>query len=331
MAGEFSFSIALSLMILGLGLLANGMRTGKYRSWAAIVLSLAIVCHGIVAIYTVFAALIIVLVNIDGLRRFLYGLGVGVATLLLPMFWIGPFVGNHQYMTDMKYGARPEGAGDSFWDMFFPLTAPLDILVTALAVIGFVRRDHPPPRQRRRPGRDRPAHRRRRLRHPGEPPGHRVAVEPAAAAAAVPHALPADDGRRRRARRLARQRVASRARSTSRPAGSAARSRSAPSGSPSSPSSGSCSRCSLATGGGCSTTPASPCTRGGRCARRPRAPTPRATDGRGTTSPATRAGRRIPSTTTSCRRWTRSARRTAAAGSRGRTTRTTGSTARRWP
>ncbi len=137
MAGEFSFSIALSLMILGLGLLAAGMRTGKYRSWAAIVLSLAIVCHGIVAIYTVFAALIIVLVNIDGLRRFLYGLGVGVATLLLPMFWIGPFVGNHQYMTDMKYGARPEGAGDSFWDMFFPLTAPLDIVVTALAVIGF--------------------------------------------------------------------------------------------------------------------------------------------------------------------------------------------------
>ena len=40
-------------------------------------------------------------------------------------------------MTDMKYGARPEGASDSFWDMFFPLTAPLDILVSALAVIGF--------------------------------------------------------------------------------------------------------------------------------------------------------------------------------------------------
>ena len=57
-------------------------------------------------------------------------LSVGVAVVLLSAFWIGPFLGNHEYMTDMKYGARPEGVNDSFWDMFFPLTAPLDILVT---------------------------------------------------------------------------------------------------------------------------------------------------------------------------------------------------------
>ena len=41
-------------------------------------------------------------------------------------------------MTDMKYGFRPEGASDSFWDMFFPLAAPLDFIITALAVVGFV-------------------------------------------------------------------------------------------------------------------------------------------------------------------------------------------------
>ena len=138
MAGEFSFSIALSLMMIGLGLLARGIRTGQFRSWAAIVLALAIVCHGIVAIYAVVAAIVIVLVNIDNVRRLWYGLTVGLAVVLLSAWWIGPFVGNHQYMTDMKYGARPEGVNDSFWDMFFPLTAPLDILVTTLAVIGFV-------------------------------------------------------------------------------------------------------------------------------------------------------------------------------------------------
>ncbi len=80
----------------------------------------------------------IVLVNIDNVRRLWYGLTVGLAVVLLSAWWIGPFVGNHQYMTDMKYGARPEGVNDSFWDMFFPLTAPLDILVTTLAIIGFV-------------------------------------------------------------------------------------------------------------------------------------------------------------------------------------------------
>ena len=137
MAGEFSFSIALSLGILGLGLLANGMRTGKYRSWAAIILALAVVSHGIVAIYVALAAIVIVLVNLDSVKRLWYGLSVGLGVVLLSAFWIGPFVGNHEYMTDMKYGARPEGASDSFWDMFFPLTAPLDFLVTTLAVVGF--------------------------------------------------------------------------------------------------------------------------------------------------------------------------------------------------
>ncbi len=137
MAGEFSFSIALTFMVLGLGLLANGMRTGKYRGWAAILLALAVVCHGIVAIYVLIAAAVFVLVHLDSVRRLWFGLSVGLGVVLLSAFWIGPFVGDHDFMTDMKYGARPEGAADSYWDMFFPLTAPLDILVTTLAVIGF--------------------------------------------------------------------------------------------------------------------------------------------------------------------------------------------------
>ncbi len=139
MAGEFSFSIALSLMILGWGLLARAMQTGgKLRNWAAIVLALAVVCHGIVAIYAVVGAAIIVLVHLDSVRRLVLGASIGLFVILLSAWWIGPFVGNHQYMTDMKYGARPDGATDSFWDMFFPLTAPLDILVTTLAVIGLI-------------------------------------------------------------------------------------------------------------------------------------------------------------------------------------------------
>ena len=118
-------------MILGLGLLADGMRTGKLpqlggdragagRSSATAsspstpssprsssCSSTSTACSG-----------------------FLYGARRRRGDVLLSAFWIGPFLGNHEYMTDMKYGARPEGASDSFWDMFFPLTAPLDILVT---------------------------------------------------------------------------------------------------------------------------------------------------------------------------------------------------------
>jgi len=38
----------------------------------------------------------------------------------------------------MKYGYRPDGGGDSFWDMFFPWTPVLDLIVTGFALIGFV-------------------------------------------------------------------------------------------------------------------------------------------------------------------------------------------------
>jgi hypothetical protein len=138
MAGEFSFSIALSLAVLGLGLLAKAMQTGRYRNWAAIVLALAIVSHGIVAIYVAVAAIVIVLVHVDNARRARFGALLGLAVVLLSAFWIGPFLGNHDFMTDMKYGARPDGANDSFWDMFFPFPDPIDILVTGLAIVGFV-------------------------------------------------------------------------------------------------------------------------------------------------------------------------------------------------
>ena len=121
MAGEFSFSIALTLAMFGLGLLAAGLRTGKYRVSAAIVLSFAAVSHGIVLIFVAVSAIILCLVWIDR-KRFVYAITTGATTLLLSAWWVGPFLFGHEYMTDMKYGFRPEGASDSFFDMFFPLT-----------------------------------------------------------------------------------------------------------------------------------------------------------------------------------------------------------------
>ncbi len=137
MAGEYSFSIALTLAVLGLGLLAQGLRTGKHRVWAAVVLSLAAVSHGIVLIFVGVAAIVLCLVWIDR-TRMVFAITTGLTTVLLSAWWVGPFLFGHEFMTDMKYGFRPSGAADSFWDMFFPLTPALDILVTGLAVVGFV-------------------------------------------------------------------------------------------------------------------------------------------------------------------------------------------------
>jgi hypothetical protein len=137
MAGEYSFSISLTLAMLGLGLLAHGLRTGRFRVWTAVVLSLSAVSHGIVLIFVAVSATILCLVWMDR-RRLVYAVTTGVTVLLLSAWWVGPFLFGHEFMTDMKYGFRPEGANDSFWDMFFPLAAPLDFIITALAVIGFV-------------------------------------------------------------------------------------------------------------------------------------------------------------------------------------------------
>ncbi len=136
MAGEYSFSIALTLAMFGFGLLAHGLRTGRFRVWAAVVLSLAAVSHGIVLIFVAVGAIVISLVWLDSKRAW-YALSTGVTTLLLSAWWVGPFLFGHEFMTDMKYGFRPSGATDSFWDMFFPLTTGLDILITTLAVVGF--------------------------------------------------------------------------------------------------------------------------------------------------------------------------------------------------
>lgn len=131
MAGEFSFSIALSLSVLAIGVFARGLRTGQYRVWASVLIAAACVSHGIVLIFTVGALIIFALVWIDR-TRLVYTLTVGVTSLLLIMWWAGPFLLGHEYMTDMKYGARTD-----WWAMFFPLTPPLDFIITGLALFGF--------------------------------------------------------------------------------------------------------------------------------------------------------------------------------------------------
>ena len=101
MAGEYSFSIALTLAMLGLGLLANGLRTGRFRVWTAVVLSLAAVSHGIVLIFVAVAAIVMSLVWMDSKRAW-YAVSTGVTTLLLSAWWVGPFLFGHEFMTDMK-------------------------------------------------------------------------------------------------------------------------------------------------------------------------------------------------------------------------------------
>lgn len=137
MAGEFAFSISLSLAMLGLGLFSRALQTGQYRCWAAIVIALSALSHGIVLMFVFGAAFLMWLVYLDR-RRFWVGLSMLGGAVLLSAFWVFPFLFNHEFMTDMKYGFQPNGSNESFWKMFFPWTPFLDVVVTGLAIVGFV-------------------------------------------------------------------------------------------------------------------------------------------------------------------------------------------------
>ena len=215
MAGEFSFSIAVSLMMLGLGFLCRALDTGRYAVWAAVFLALACLSHGIVLIYAAVGALIIIACRsgadlwkvlclvvgdptarqrrtmvyalllspaaialtvllaqvasefyvLTGLAalgavalaavvsaqagwgltanrvfvtRLALGCGIGLLTMLLSAFWVGPFLLNHDFMTDMKYAPYPESAGSSYWRMLFDQKPLIDFAVNTLAIVGLI-------------------------------------------------------------------------------------------------------------------------------------------------------------------------------------------------
>ena len=138
MAGEFSHSISLALALLGLGLFARGLDDGKYRGWAALLISLSALSHGIVLMFVFGGAVVMLLLRLDR-QRLKFGVVTLGCAVLLSAFWVVPFLGGHAFMTDMKYGSEPGGGSfNSMWDMYFPLHTGFNFLLMALAIAGFV-------------------------------------------------------------------------------------------------------------------------------------------------------------------------------------------------
>ena len=64
LAGEFSFSISLSLCLVYLGVAARGLETGRYRAWGAVLFSLVLLNHLIPAMFAVVATLLLGLLRL---------------------------------------------------------------------------------------------------------------------------------------------------------------------------------------------------------------------------------------------------------------------------
>jgi phosphomannomutase len=106
MAGEFCFSISLSLAILFLGLVARGLEDGKHRASAAVVLAFCGLSHILPFFFAIGGALILIAMNFARTRdwrRLKWGIPVLAVGGALTAFWSLPFALDLPYATNMGY------------------------------------------------------------------------------------------------------------------------------------------------------------------------------------------------------------------------------------
>ncbi len=114
MAGEFAFSISLSLAIVYFGVLARGLRTGRHRALAAGLLALVGLCHLIPAFFALAGTLVMLLLRAR--RSSLTWLLTTVPVAgLLGAFWALPFAWRRDYMNDMGWERSDPWSQHSFW------------------------------------------------------------------------------------------------------------------------------------------------------------------------------------------------------------------------
>jgi hypothetical protein len=147
MAGEFYFSMALSLVILGLAFAARGLRHGGFQAVSAALIAAGVLCHIAIAVVflPVMAISLLWIKPTDlGWRAWFagsarwFGWVAGVVALLSAV-WLLPFLQFHGYLNNMGLGKEE---GYSLWlvDRLSYGRAALFSLTAMAAVGGFVYR-----------------------------------------------------------------------------------------------------------------------------------------------------------------------------------------------
>jgi hypothetical protein len=102
LAGEFAFSLSLSVGLVFLGVVARGLSTGRHRALAAVLLAITALCHMIPTIFVAVGAVVLVLWR-PGRRRLWWGLTAGAAGAAITAFWALPFAWRQPYTTNMGF------------------------------------------------------------------------------------------------------------------------------------------------------------------------------------------------------------------------------------
>ncbi len=127
LAGEYAYSLSIALALLFLGLMARGLRTGRHRGWAIVVLAACILAHILPALFALVGGVILILMEMLPARvrpRDAWhlhptdevvpqtltrpqALWWGASTMaiggLLVAFWWVPFGAEQAYATSMGY------------------------------------------------------------------------------------------------------------------------------------------------------------------------------------------------------------------------------------
>ena len=134
MAGEFGFSISLSVGLIVLGLVARGLETGKYRAWASLALVVTFMCHLLPGIFVVAGALVLTVMRWDRRSWRWMAPVFGVAAGLAAFWWI-PFFVRLPYATNMGYQKVTQ-----YWANLYAKQLWLLLLAVLGALVSFLRR-----------------------------------------------------------------------------------------------------------------------------------------------------------------------------------------------
>jgi len=154
LAGEFSFSLGLSIALVFLGLFAQSLRTGRHRALAAVLLAATILSHLVTGAFAIIGGVVWVLLDADLRRSFGRGLpaslarrrwgsrfgwsaAMGVIGVGLAAWWLLPFAAGLPYTTNMGWLNV-----DGFPHLLFPASSRwLDLAVVVGLVAVVVRRN----------------------------------------------------------------------------------------------------------------------------------------------------------------------------------------------
>jgi hypothetical protein len=143
MAGEFAFSMGLSVAVLYIGFTARGLHTGRSRVLAGGLLALAGLTHLFAAFFGLVVTLSLFLLR-PGRREFSWLLVAGPIAGLLSAFWVLPFYWNSKYLNDMGWGKERDylsalwSRGGNFGGQTFLVNDPVLQVFIVLAVVGAI-------------------------------------------------------------------------------------------------------------------------------------------------------------------------------------------------